>query len=73
MLKVDVMKTTAISLHRKKVKQLCVKQKMRDGCPKCKMKFRKKPLSIVFKDVVECSNCGYIWVFEDSESAMAYS
>ena len=36
-----------------------------DACPRCRTPFRKHLFSIIFKDVLECTYCGNIWVAFD--------
>jgi len=43
-----------------------------DICPKCKCSFKKCPFKIVFKDVVECSECGHVTVV-DYETLVRFS
>ena len=40
-------------------------RKFADCCPSCKTHFKKKKIKILWRDVVECSECGNIWVVID--------
>ena len=36
-----------------------------DTCARCGKHFRHQKVKIIWKDVVECTACGLIWVLED--------
>jgi len=33
-----------------------------DRCPICKTQLREKKFTILWRDVLECKNCGHVWV-----------
>lgn len=44
-----------------------VTQHLRTSCPICDTKFITKKIKIVFRDVVECTYCGNIWILPNLE------
>lgn len=42
------------------------------SCVSCKIPFKITPPKVVWKDILECGNCGYIWVALDMNEALKY-
>lgn len=38
-----------------------------DKCPSCLIHFNKKKTRVIFKEVVECTRCGYIWILRSKD------
>jgi hypothetical protein len=43
-----------------------------DCCPKCSVHFSKKKTKVVYKEVVECMWCGFIWILRSIEEFEKY-
>jgi hypothetical protein len=39
-------------------------------CPSCKLSFDSGKIKVVFREVVECLECGFIWVSDDEVVGM---
>lgn len=44
-----------------------------DRCPSCRGHFRFKQIKTIYRDVVECLSCGYIWVLLDEPEFKKYA
>jgi len=38
-----------------------------DRCPKCKTLLSKKCFAILWRDVLECTHCGHVWVLDNPD------
>jgi len=48
--------------------KIWVKAPSYDKCPQCKLHFMKKKVVQVWKDFVECHNCGHMWVLQSEKA-----
>ena len=58
-------KTPKKRKHMKKNPFRLSTRKRIDTCARCGKHFRHQKVKIIWKDVVECTACGLIWVLED--------
>jgi hypothetical protein len=42
------------------------------SCPRCKVRFDKGRCGILWHDVIECKDCGHIWVAMDFKEALRW-
>jgi DNA-directed RNA polymerase subunit RPC12/RpoP len=67
------MNQSAIGIHRKKRGTQNPFARATHRCSACKTKYAKVPFKIIYKDVIECSNCGKVSILLDENDVMRYS
>ncbi len=50
----------------------CIIPKSADCCPSCKNKLKEMGVKLLYKDFVECNECGHMWITRHIEQVSRF-
>jgi len=56
----------------KKMRKTFLDARVTNKCPKCHVNFKKGAFHVLWHDVLECNECGHIWVAASYSEALRW-